>query len=173
MKLLKNDAYSYLGQAAKRLTLVALACFSGLLLAKPALAADITVASPINGTTDESPLWVRAHNMGCDGLQPTAFGFTIDNSSALTRGATAHDIDVIKVGMAAGTHTIHFKSWTSNGACPTVSSTIHVVAAGSSSSSSNTTAASSATATSSATVSSIPSSARNSGILDGKYWAFE
>jgi hypothetical protein len=173
MKLLKNDACSYLGQSAKRLALVALACFSGLMLAQPALAADVTVASPINGTTDESPLWVRAHNMGCDGLQPTAFGFSIDNSSALTRGTTAHDIDVINVGLAAGTHTIHFKSWTTNGACPTVSSTIKVVAAGSSSSSSNATATSSATATASATVSSIPSSAKNSGILDGKSWAFE
>jgi hypothetical protein len=172
MKLLKNDACSHLGQTAKRLALVALACFSGLMLAQPALAADITVASPISGTTDESPVWVRAHNIGCDGLQPTAFGFSIDNSSTIYKGATTRDIDVVRTNIATGTHTIHFKSYTSNGACPVVSSTIHVVAAGSSSSSSTTTA-SSATATASATVTSVPSYAKGSGILDGKYWAFE
>jgi hypothetical protein len=175
MKLLKNGYRSYLAQSAKRLALVTLAGFSGLMLAKPALAADITVASPINGTTDQSPVWVRAHNMGCDGLPPTAFGFTIDNSGTLYKGATVRDIDVVRANIATGIHTIHFKSWTTNGACPTVSSTIHVVAsAGSSPSSSDASAASSnATAASSATVSSIPSSARSSGILDGRYWAFE
>jgi hypothetical protein len=170
--MLKNEVCSHLGQSAKRLALVALACFSGLMLAKPALAADVTIASPIDGTTDQSPVWVRAHNVGCDGLLPTAFGFSIDNSGALTRGATAHDIDVINVGLAAGTHTIHFKSWTSNGACPTVSSTIHVPSSSATSASSST-SASSASVASAAIVTSIPSYAKGSGILDGKYWAFE
>jgi len=133
MKLLINGYFSNLGQTPKRLAFVALAFFSGLMLSKPALAANITVASPINGTSVASPIWVRAHNVGCDGLTPTAFGFSIDNSGALTKGVTAHDVDVINVGMAAGTHTIHFKSWTANGACPVVSTTFKV--AGSSSAS--------------------------------------
>src|SRR5215813_12801128 len=117
MKLLKNEICSYLGRAPKRLAFLALACFSGLMLAQPALAVDITVGSPINGTNVESPIWVRAHNVGCDGLLPTEFGFSIDGG-ALTRGATANDIDVINVGLAAGKHTIHFKSSTASGACP-------------------------------------------------------
>jgi hypothetical protein len=165
MKLLINHYFSNFGQTPKRLAFVALALFSGLVLSKPALAANITVASPINGTSVASPIWVRAHNVGCNGLTPTAFGFSIDNSGALTKGVTVHDIDVINVGMAAGTHTIHFKSWTANGACPVVSTTFKV--GGSSSAS---TSSSSSTAASSAVTASIPSSATNSGILDGKNW---
>src|ERR1700761_8814498 len=165
MKLLINDFCSHFGRTQKRLAFVAAACFSGLLLAKPALAANITVASPINGTSVASPLWVRAHNVGCNGLTPTAFGFSIDNSGALTKGVTANDVDVINVGLAAGTHTIHFKSWTANGACPVVSTTFKV--AGSSSAS---TSSSSSTTASSAVTASIPSNAIASATLDGKNW---
>jgi hypothetical protein len=173
MKLLINEFCSYFGQMPKRLALVALAIFSGLMLTRPALAADITVASPINGTSVASPIWVRAHNVGCNGLTPTAFGFSIDNSSALTNGVTANDVDVINVGIAAGKHTIHFKSWTANGACAVVDTTFSV--GGSSSASSTSSAAATAasaatTAASSAVTASIPSNATNSGILDGKSW---
>jgi hypothetical protein len=173
MKLLKNSFCSHFGRMPKRLALGALAFFPGLMLAQPALAADITVASPVSGTSVASPIWVRAHNVGCNGLTPTAFGFSIDSSSALTSGATANDIDVINVGVAAGTHTIYFKSWTANGACPVVSTTFSVAGSSSASSTSSaaTTAASSATtAASSTTTASIPSNAINSGILDGKNW---
>ena len=173
MKLLKNEFCSYFGRTHKLFAFVAAACFSGLMLAQPALAEDVTVASPINGTSVESPIWVRAHNVGCNGLLPTEFGFSIDNSSALTRGATANDVDVINVGLAAGTHTIHFKSWTANGTCPTVDTTFKVVASGSASSSANTSSTSSVTASAlatSAVTASIPSNATNSGILDGKNW---
>jgi hypothetical protein len=173
MKLLKNEFCSYFGRTQKLLAFVAAACVSGLMLAQPALAEDVTVASPINGTSVESPIWVRAHNVGCNGLTPTEFGFSIDNSGALTRGASANDVDVINVGLAAGTHTIHFKSWTANGACPTVDTTFKVVASGSASSSANTSSTSSVTASalaSSAVTASIPSNATNSGILDGKNW---
>lgn len=108
------------GRSAAFLFLTAL---SGLALSQPAFAANITVASPVNGTTVPSPVWIRAHNIGCDGLTPTAFGFSIDSSSTLTKGVTVNDIDVT-IGMAAGSHTIHFKSWTSNGVCPVVSTTL-------------------------------------------------
>jgi hypothetical protein len=137
---------------------------SGLMLATPAHAANITVASPVNGTTVASPIWVRAHNVGCDGLLPTAFGFSIDGSGTLYAGVTHNDVDATKVGIASGTHTIHFKSWTSKGICPVVSTTFKV-AGGSSTSTGSTSAGS--------TVSSIPSYAIGSANLDGKGWISE
>jgi hypothetical protein len=175
MKLLKNEFCSYFSRTHKLFAFVAAACVSGLMLAQPALAEDVTVASPINGTSVESPVWVRAHNVGCNGLTPTEFGFSID-SGALTRGASANDVDVINVGLPAGPHTIHFKSSTANGACPVVNTTFNVVGSGAASSA-NTSSASSATASvtagalaSAAVTASIPSNATNSGILDGKNW---
>src|ERR1700753_362307 len=98
---------------------------SGLLFIPPAFAADITVASPVNGTTVPSPVWVRAHNVGCDGLSPTAFGYSVDNSSTLTKGVNVNDIDTT-TAMAAGSHTIHYKAWTSKGICTVVSTTFKV-----------------------------------------------
>jgi hypothetical protein len=124
--LLANGNCSQVGQTAKRLAFTAFAIISGLALSQPALAANITVASPVNGTTVSSPIWVRAHNVGCDGLAPTAFGYSVDNSSTLIAGVTHNDIDVTKVGISSGSHTIHFKSWTSKGICPVVSTTFKV-----------------------------------------------
>jgi hypothetical protein len=162
--LLANRYCSYVGRTPKRLALAALAMVSGLMLATPAHAANITVASPVNGTTVASPIWVRAHNVGCDGLLPTAFGFSIDGSGTLYAGVTHNDVDATKVGIASGTHTIHFKSWTSKGICPVVSTTFKV-AGGSSTSTGSTSAGS--------TVSSIPSYAIGSANLDGKGWISE
>lgn len=162
--LFVNKYCSNFGQA-KRLALVILAMFSGLMVTKPAHASNITIASPISGTNHSSPLWVRAHNIGCDGLAPTAFGFSIDNSSTLHPGVTRYDIDTTGVSIAAGTHTIHFKSWTSNGVCP-VASTTFTVGGTTSSTPSNSTP-------SNTTVSSIPSYATASAILDGKNWTGE
>ncbi len=157
---------SVFGQTPQRLAIAVLALFSGLMFSKPALAANVTVASPVNGTNVTSPVWVRAHNIGCDGLAPTAFGYSVDNSSTLVRGATSYDIDATKVGIGAGTHTIHFKSWTSNGACPMVNTTVNV---GGSSSGSATSGSSDA----SAAISSIPASAIGTADLDGKQWIFQ
>jgi len=97
----------------------------GLALSQPAFASNVTVASPVNGTTVPSPVWIRAHNIGCDGLTPTAPGYSIDSSSTLTNGVTVNDIDVT-TAMAAGSRTVHFKSWTSNGICPVVSTSFKV-----------------------------------------------
>jgi hypothetical protein len=99
------------------------AMLSGLVLSQSALASNITIASPVNGTHVSSSIWVRAHSVGCDGLRPHAFGYSIDNSRKTVWGVTAYDIDATKVSMSAGTHTIHFKSWTSNGICPVVNTT--------------------------------------------------
>jgi hypothetical protein len=99
------------------------ATLSGLMLSQSALASNITIASPVNGTRVSSSIWVRAHSVGCDGLRPHAFGYSIDNSRTTVWGVTAYDIDATKVSMSAGTHTIHFKSWTSNGICPVANTT--------------------------------------------------
>jgi hypothetical protein len=149
------------GRSAAFLFLTAL---SGLALSQPAFAANITVASPVNGTTVPSPVWIRAHNIGCDGLTPTAFGFSIDSSSTLTKGVTVNDIDVT-TGMAAGSHTIHFKSWTSNGVCPVVSTTFKV-AGGSTSGSSGGNTSGGGSSSSGSAVYALPSYAVPSADLD-------
>jgi hypothetical protein len=169
--------YSF-GHAHRRsLVLSVLAALSGVVSAQPAFASNITVASPVSGTTTASPLWVRAHNVGCNGLTPTAFGFSIDNSSTTKMGVTVHDIDVTKVAIASGKHTIHFKAWTHSGICPVVESTINVggttVQSGTGSSGTSTPgtgtsgAGTSGNSTGSGSVStSIPSNAVGSADLD-------
>src|ERR1700748_2976809 len=102
-----------------------LTALSGFALSSPASAANITVASPVSGTSVSSPVWLRAHNVGCNGLAPTAFGYSVDSSSSLVRGVTVYDVDT-KAALSAGTHTIHYKSWTSSGVCPVVSTTFKV-----------------------------------------------
>ena len=56
--LFANKYPSYLGQT-RRSALVVLALASGLMLSQPALASNVTVASPISGTNVASPIWVR------------------------------------------------------------------------------------------------------------------
>jgi hypothetical protein len=141
-----------------------LATLSGFMLSQPASAANVTVASPVNGTTVSSPVWVRAHNVGCNGLTPTAFGYSIDSSSTLVKGVTVYDIDT-QVAISAGTHTIHYKAWTSSGVCPVVSTTFKV-AGGSSSTTSGSTSSSSTTPSSGSAVYSLPSYAVPSANLD-------
>jgi hypothetical protein len=146
----------------RRVILSAVAALSGLALSQPASASDITVAAPVNGTSVASPVWVRAHNVGCDGLTPTSFGYSIDNSSALIRGVTNYDIDT-KAAISSGTHTIHYKSWVNGIACPVVSTTFRV---GSSTSTSTGGGSTSGTSTGSDAVTSLPSNAVASALLD-------
>ncbi|HXP07385.1 MAG TPA: hypothetical protein VN828_02765 [Acidobacteriaceae bacterium] len=131
--------------------------FCGALLSHPALAADITVASPVNGTHVSSPVWIRAHNIGCEGVPPSAFGYSIDNSATIIRGETAYDIDVAHQAIAAGTHIVHFKSWTARGACPVVNTQFTVGGS-----------TTSAPPPSSSGSFGIPANASSSGDLDGK-----
>lgn len=131
-----------------------LTLLAGLLVSPSAFAANITVAAPLNSAKVSSPVWVRAHNVGCSGQAPTLFGYSVDNSSTLVKGVTRYDIDT-KASMSAGTHTIHFKSWVSSGVCPVVSTTFSV--GGSSTSSGGTSSAY-----------SLPSYAVSYGIIDGK-----
>ena len=121
-------------RATRGLILFALAALSSVMLCRTALASDITVGNPVNGTHVSSPVWIRAHNVGCESVPPSAFGYSIDNSTTFVRGETPYDIDVTGQVIAAGTHTIHFKSWTARGACPVVNTQVIVGAASSPSS---------------------------------------
>lgn len=152
--------YRSFHHAQRRLLLSAFALLSAAISVQAAFASNITVASPVSGTTTQSPLLVKAHNVGCSGLAPTAFAFSIDNSSSITWGATAYDIDVTNTSIATGTHTIHFKAWTTAGICPVVDSTVNV--------------ASSSGGSSSGGSSSIPSNAVSSGDLDATTnWTYQ
>jgi hypothetical protein len=113
-------------RATRGLALFMLAALGGTVLCRAALASDITIANPVSGTHVSSPVWIRAHNIGCDSVPPTAFAYSIDNSTAMVRGETAYDIDVTGQVIAAGTHAIHFKSWTARGACSVVSTAFTV-----------------------------------------------
>jgi hypothetical protein len=144
------------GEIRCRLRHLALAALA-VAICTPALASDITVASPASGAHLTSPVWIRAHNIGCESVPPTAFGYSIDNSSTLVRGESAYDIDVTGVALPAGTHTIHFKSWTARGICPVVNTQFTV---GSSSTPPSTPPSSPSY--------SIPANAVSSGDLDGK-----
>jgi hypothetical protein len=166
-------------QAQRRsLILSSLAVFTGLISAQAAFAANITVASPVNGTSNSSPVWVRAHNVGCNNLAPTAFGFSVD-SGATTMGVTPYDIDVTHFAIGGGSHTIHFKAWTSAGICPVVNTTFNIggSSGGSSSGGSSSGGSSSGGGSSSSgggATASIPSNAKASADLDTtKNWAFE
>jgi hypothetical protein len=105
---------------SRSLALAIFAALCGALLSHEAFASDVTVASPVVGAHVSSPVLIRAHNIGCEGVPPSAFAYSIDNSSAVVRGETPYDIDVAHQAIAAGTHIIHFKSWTARGACPVV-----------------------------------------------------
>lgn len=163
MSFPKANCFSLGHLSGRTIGLLMPAMLSGLLLSQPASASNITAASPVNGTSVSSPVWVRAHNVGCDGLMPTAFGYSIDNSSSLTRGVTAYDIDT-RAAITAGNHTIHYKAWTTSGACPVVSTTFKV--AGGSTASGSTSGDSTSSSTGTAAY-SLPSYAIPSANLDG------
>jgi hypothetical protein len=150
--------------------LFVLAAISGVISAPAAFASNITVASPASGATTSSTVWIRAHNIGCNGLSPTAFGYSIDSSGATTFGVSPYDIDVAHQSFGAGKHVIHFKSWTTAGVCPVVDSAINVAGGPS-----TPVAAVSSNTSGLITVSaSIPSNAIASADLDtDRNWAYE
>ena len=125
MSFHKNHFPSASGRRMASLLLTAVA---GLFCSHAALA-QVTVASPVNGTTIASSAWVRAHNVGCNGLAPIAFAFSIDDSADVTWGVTPYDIDVVNYAIAPGTHTVHFKSWTTSGECTPASTAFNVMGA--------------------------------------------
>ena len=80
---------------------------------------------PLNGSHVTSPVLVQAHNIGCDGVPPASFGYSIDSTTGLVLGTTPNDIDVTAQSIPSGTHTIHFKSWTQPGRMPDGQHYIH------------------------------------------------
>jgi hypothetical protein len=146
----------------------ALAALSGVFSAQAAFASNVTISSPTNGTTTQSPVWIRAHNIGCNGEKPTAFRFSIDNSSTSINGDSPYDIDVTHYAISTGKHTIHFKSWVNGKSCPMVNSTITVTGTNSGSGSSSSDSNDSTSSSSASTSVSIPSNAVNSGSLEAK-----
>jgi hypothetical protein len=105
----------------RSLRLCGLAVLASATICPPALASNITVGSPAKGVRLTSPLWIRAHNIGCEGVPPTVFGYSIDDSRTFIRGESAYDIDITGQYLSAGVHTVHFKAWTARGLCPVVS----------------------------------------------------
>ncbi len=142
----------HLSLAPSRLAaLFLLAASSGVAASSQAFASDITVASPINGAKISSPALIKAHNVGCEGVPPKSFGYSIDSTTGIVLGETAYDIDVTAQAIPTGTHSIHFKSWTAHGECPTVSTTFTI------------------TSSKAPASPSIPTNAISSGNLDGSY----
>jgi hypothetical protein len=136
--VIHGRVYSFLGRLSGSRLVLFFVALSGLVFTPSAFASDITVASPVNGTTVPSPVWVRAHNVGCNGLTPTSFVYSVDNNATLVKGVTLNDIDTT-TAMSAGPHTIHYKSWVSSGECPTISTTFTVSGGSTSGSSSSST----------------------------------
>ena len=89
----------------RRVLHLSFAVLSTAVFVQAAFAQNITVGSPLNGTTTQSPLLVKAHNVGCNGLAPTAFAFMIDNNSTAHWGATPYDIEVTNTSVSVGKHT--------------------------------------------------------------------
>ena len=137
MSIFQNRS-SFGHTSGRRLATLFLAVICGLFASQSAFASNVTVSSPLNGSNlSSTAVWVRAHNVGCNGLAPTSFGFSLDGSSTITWGSTVYDVDVSNYYVPTGTHTIHFKSWVSGAACPTVDTTFSVGGSSSSSSSSS------------------------------------
>ena len=149
----------------RRLALFVLAAVAGAVFAQAAFASNITIASPLSGATTTSPIRVKAHNVGCNGLTPTAFGFSIDNSTTTTMGATANDLDFQNVSVSTGKHLIHYKAWIHGGICPVVDEPI-TVAAAAGTGGSGTGSSGSGSSGSGSVSSSIPSYAVASADLD-------
>ena len=88
-------------------------------------AQNITVAGPVIST----PVHVKAHNVGCYGMPPLSFGYSVDDNSSFHAGSTPYDIDATDATIGVGTHIVHFKSWTVSGECPQVDTAFTVGAA--------------------------------------------
>ena len=91
----------------------------------PGVAQDTTITYPVSGSTVPFPAWVVANSGGCDGGAPVSLAYSVDNGMLLTSGVTASEIDAPDRTISAGTHTIYFKSSTSNGDCPAVGNHLH------------------------------------------------
>jgi hypothetical protein len=83
------------------------------LIALPAFA-GVTVNSPYNGEQVSSPFTLSASASACSSQSISSMGYSLDNSSDTTiiKGSSIST----SVQAAAGSHTVHVKSWGDNGA---------------------------------------------------------
>ncbi len=102
----------------------ALSCFAlALLCAAPALA-SVTVKSPVNGSNVTSPFTLTATSTPCSTQSISSMGYSFDSSSSTTviKGTSIST----SISVAAGSHTLHVKSWGVNGASCTTNVAITV-----------------------------------------------
>ena len=90
--------------------------------------AQISVTSPLDGSTKSMPIWMRANVSQCNGdSNLTLFGYSIDESPFLTPGKSNTTIDSIDYRLSSpGTYQVHSKAWSKSGQCTGVQSTVTV-----------------------------------------------
>lgn len=74
---------------------------------------NVVVSNPVSGASVTSPFSLAASGTLCLGQSITAMGYSLDNSTSTTtlNGTTLN----ASVSAAAGSHTVHVKSWGANG----------------------------------------------------------
>jgi hypothetical protein len=92
------------------------------------MSAQISITSPLDGSTKAMPIWLRANVSECNGnSNMTLFGYSIDSSPFITPGKSNNTIDSIDYRLSSpGTYLIHFKAWSQSGECTTADSTVTV-----------------------------------------------
>jgi prolyl-tRNA editing enzyme YbaK/EbsC (Cys-tRNA(Pro) deacylase) len=98
-------------------------------------ASGVSVSSPANGASIASPFTLSAAAATCSSQSVSAMGYSLD-SSANTTVVDSKSLNV-QVTAAAGTHTLHVKSWGDQGASCDTNLTITVGSAGGGSSGSS------------------------------------
>jgi hypothetical protein len=92
-----------------------------------AITNGITVVTPVNGSTLYLPVLIKANVSYCGGTATTAFGYSVDNNSAMVWGS-ATSLQTSDSTIPAGSHTIHFKAWAGSIVCPGVDRTVTILA---------------------------------------------
>jgi hypothetical protein len=90
--------------------------------------AGVTIVSPGNGSSVSSPFALSANAPNCSSQVVSVMGYSLDNNadSAFFTGTGLQ----AQVQASAGTHTVHVKAWTSNGAVCVTDAAITVTTSG-------------------------------------------
>jgi hypothetical protein len=87
----------------------------------------ITIDSPANDASVTSSVLIKATVATCDGAATTAFGYSVDDASAISWGS-ATLLETTDSSLTTGSHTIHFKAWAGSVLCPVLDRTVVVAA---------------------------------------------
>jgi hypothetical protein len=90
-----------------------------------AVADGITVTAPANGATVSSPVTIDATVATCGGVKATAFGYSVDDASAITWGS-ATSVATSDSTLSPGAHTLRFKAWGGSTLCPVIDRAVTV-----------------------------------------------